>query len=377
MNEGAVLRVLNRQPPVHLDDVDWIDSSNAGLGPAPCAHMTPKATHIRHIEGPASWRSRALTTLLRVASHGRLRQDVDLAALRQRYEAFDARHAPVEPGMVREAVQCNGVAAEWVSVPESRPDRTLLYLHGGSFAFRFPNTHAAFAARMCRLLGARALVPDYRLAPEYPFPAAPDDCQTVYRWLLASGCPPHSLVVMGDSAGGCLALVTLTRARQAHDPQPACAVLLSPAVDCTFDSHSMSDNEGRDPMFRLSDLLVLRRQYVPSPYLYTHPEVSPLFADFDGLAPLLLQVGSNEMLRDEAIRTTNKAHAAGVDVELELWPDMPHVFQVAPFIPESGRALHHIADFVAARTGWVLANMDGAADATAQPQPVTGPAALP
>jgi acetyl esterase/lipase len=105
--------------------------------------------------------------------------------------------------------------------------------------------------------------------------------------------------------------------------------------------------------------------------------VSPLFADFDGLAPLLLQVGSNEMLRDEAIRTTNKAHAAGVDVELELWPDMPHVFQVAPFIPESGRALHHIADFVAARTGWVLANMDGAADPTAQPQPVTGPASLP
>ena len=309
--------------------------------------------------------------MLRVTSHERLRQDVDLLALRRRYEALDVRHAPVVPGMVREAVQCDGVAAEWISVAESRPDRTLLYLHGGSFAFRFPNIHAAFAARMCRILGARALVPDYRLVPEYPFPAAPDDCHNVYRWLLASGCPPDSLVVMGDSAGGCQALVTLTRARRAHDPQPACAVLLSPAVDCTLDSHSMVDNEGRDPLFRLSDLLVLRRHYVPSPHLYTHPEVSPLFADFDGLAPLLLQVGSKEMLRDEAIRTTHKAHAAGVDVELELWSDMPHVFQVAPFIPESNRALRHIATFVATRTGWSLTTAGTAARAMAKPQPVT------
>lgn len=333
--------------------------------------MNPIAAHIRLIEGPASWRSRALTVLLRVASHGRLRQDVDLLALRRRYEAFDARHAPAVPGMVREPVLCDGVAAEWISVPESRPDRTLLYLHGGSFAFRFPNTHAAFAARLCRLLGARALVPDYRLAPEHPFPAATDDCHTAYRWLLAHGCPPGNVVVMGDSAGGCLALVTLCRARQAPDPQPACAVLLSPAVDCTFDSHSMVDNEGRDPLFRLGDLLVLRRHYVPSPHLYTHPEVSPLFADFVGLAPLLLQVGSNEMLRDEAIRTAHKAHAAGVDVELELWPDMPHVFQVAPFLPESIRALHHIAAFVTTRTGWILPAVGTAARGTAQRQPVT------
>lgn len=342
-----------------------------GFEPFRYVHMNPNVTHIRHIEGPASWRSRALTSMLRVASRGRLRHDVDLLALRRRYEAFDARHAPLVPGMVRQAVQCNGVAAEWITVPESRPDRTLLYLHGGSFAFRFPNTHAAFAARICRILGARALVPDYRLVPEHTFPAAPDDCHTAYRWLLTSGYPPNSLVVMGDSAGGCLALVTLIRARQAHDPQPACTVLLSPAVDCTFDSHSMVDNEGRDPLFRLSDLLVLRRHYVPSPHLYTHPEVSPLFADFDGLSPLLLQVGSNEMLRDEAIRTTHKAHMAGVDVELELWPDMPHVFQIAPFIPESNRALRHIAAFVAARTGWILATGGTAARATAQLLPVT------
>jgi epsilon-lactone hydrolase len=316
--------------------------------------MRQTALRIHVIEGRGSWRSRALSTLLRVASRGRLRQDADLLALRQRYEALDARHAPAVPGMVREAVQCDGIGAQWISVPESRPDRTLLYLHGGSFAFRFPSTHAAFAARLCRLLGARALLPDYRLAPEHPFPAAPDDCHAAYRWLLGRGDSPDNVVLVGDSAGGCLALVTLHRARKANEPQPACAVLLSPAVDCTFDSHSMVDNEGRDPLFRLSDLLVLRRHYVPSPHLYTHPEVSPLFADFGGFAPLLLQAGSSEMLRDEAVRTAHKAHAAGVDVELELWPDAPHVFQVAPFLPESARALQHIAAFVAARTGWSL-----------------------
>lgn len=316
--------------------------------------MQTAATRIHVIEGPGSWRSRALNTLLRVAHSKRLRQDADLLALRRRYEALDARHAPVVPGMVREPVQCDSVAGEWISVPESRPDRTLLYLHGGSFAFRFPNTHAAFAARICRRLGARALLPDYRLVPEHPFPAAPDDCHSAYRWLLASGCSPGSLVLVGDSAGGCLALVTLHRARRAGEPQPACAVLLSPAVDCTLGSQSMVDNENRDPMLRLGDLLVLRRHYVPSPHLYTHPDVSPLFADFTGFAPLLLQAGSSELLRDEAVRTAHKAHAAGVDVELELWPDTPHAFQVAPFLPESVRALQHIAAFVTARTQWSL-----------------------
>ena len=132
--------------------------------------MKSSATRIHVLEGRGSWRSRALTTLLRVASPRRLRQDADLLALRRRYEALDARHAPAVPGMLREAVQCDGVAAEWISVPQSRPDRTLLYLHGGSFAFRFPNTHAAFVARICRLLGARALLPDYRLAPSIRFP---------------------------------------------------------------------------------------------------------------------------------------------------------------------------------------------------------------
>lgn len=134
--------------------------------------MKGRGPSVRVIAGRASWRSRALNTLLRVLSRRPLRQDADLASLRRRYEAIDARHVAVHLTVKREAIECNGVAAEWVSVPETRAGRIVLYLHGGSFAFRFPNTHAAFAARLCRRLGARALIPDYRLAPEHPYPAA-------------------------------------------------------------------------------------------------------------------------------------------------------------------------------------------------------------
>jgi monoterpene epsilon-lactone hydrolase len=345
--------------------------SNRRAAPRPYSRRAREARpvdgdepRIRVIEGRGSWRSRALIALLRLTSRGPLPLDADLAALRRRYETMDARHFPLDPAVRREPVRCNGVAAEWISVPESRPGRTLLYLHGGSFAFRFPNTHAAFAARLCRRLGTRALIPDYRLAPEHPFPAAPDDCHATWRWLLANGCDPADSVFAGDSAGGNLALVTLHRACRAGEPLPACAVLLSPAVDCTMTSPSMVENEDRDPLFQLRNLLVFRRHYVASPSLYTNPDVSPLFADFHGFPPLFLQAGLAEMLRDEALRTAQKAHAAGVDVELELWPGTVHAFQIASFLPEAGLAVDEIVRFVLARTRW-----ESPAGAGAPPRP--------
>lgn len=121
-------------------------------------------------------------------------------------------------------------------MPQSRPERNLFYLHGGSFSFQFPNAHADFAARLCRRLQARALIPDYRLAPEHPYVTAPDDCHAAYRWALNQGCVTPDMVLIGDSAGSNLALVTLGRARRALEALPACAVLLSPTVDCTLAS---------------------------------------------------------------------------------------------------------------------------------------------
>lgn len=283
-----------------------------------------------------------------------LRYDTDVASARRPYEQIDDRHVRLGLDVSRAAVDCNGVAAEWISVPETQPGRTLLMLHGGSFAFRFPKAYAALAARLCRRLGARALVPDYRLAPEHPFPAAPDDCQTAWRWLLGTGCHPAEVVMVGDSAGGNLVLVTLHRSVKAGDPLPACAMLLSPAVDCTLGSASMVDNEGRDPVIRLTNLLVLRHHYVPLPQWHMHPDVSPLFANFKGFPPLLLQASRGEMFCDDAVRVAHKAHADAVDVELELWPSTPHGFQIAAFLPEAAQALENMVRFVRARVGWQM-----------------------
>ena len=306
----------------------------------------------REIELRPSWRSHALNALLRLTMGSPLTNESDIVALRRRYEKLDARQFGVGRGFERTPVECGGVPGEWIVVPTTRIERVVLYLHGGSFAFRFPNAYAALAARLCRQLRARTLIPDYRLAPEFPFPAAPDDCHAAYRGLLAQGIDPKNIVLAGDSAGGNLALVTLHRARAAGEPLPGCVVLLSPAVDCTLRSPSMFTYDGQDPMIRLASLLVLRRHYVPSPHLYTHPEVSPLFADFGGFPPLFFQAGSTELLRDEATRAAEKANEAGVDVELELWPGAQHVFQIAGFLPEAALAINHIARFVRMRTGW-------------------------
>jgi len=314
--------------------------------------MRAETRYTHTIQRRPSWRAVALNALLRVTMRRRLAHDADVVALRRQYEKLDARQFRLGPPVVRAPVDCGAVPAEWVTVPETRPERIVLYLHGGSFAFRFPNAHATLAARLCRRLGARALIPDYRLAPEHPFPAAPDDCEATYRWLLHEGLAASDIVVAGDSAGANLALVTLQRARAAGLPLPACAVLLSPALDCTMSSPSMAAYDGRDPMLQLANLLVLRQYYVLSPHDYVNPEVSPLFADFRGFPPLFLQVGTEELLRDEAIRAAEKAHHAGVDVELELWPGAAHVFQIADFLPESTHAINNIARFVRLRTGW-------------------------
>ena len=314
------------------------------------AHRRP--SFHRDIEVKPSMRSYALKALLRLTLGKQLADDADVAALRRHYERLDARQFKVGPPVERTPTETGGVPGEWIAAPETLPERVILYLHGGSFAFRFPNAHASLAARLCRRLQARALIPDYRLAPEHPYPAAPDDCHAAYRGLLAEGVDPKNIVLAGDSAGGNLVLVTLCRVRAAGEPLPACGVMLSPALDCTMQSPSMTTFDGQDPMIRRASLLVLRRHYVPSRFPFTNPDISPMFADFRGLPPLLFQVGSTELLRDEAMRAANKAHAADVDVELELWPGAAHVFQLAEFLPEARLAVEHIARFVRVRAGW-------------------------
>src|SRR5260221_7364609 len=163
------------------------------------------------------WRRRWLNLFLRFTAKRMLAPGADLAVLRRKQVGLDVRFGRVDPVARRTPVAIDGVDGEWIDVPESRPERVLPYLHGGAFIFRFPNTHPALAARLCRRLGARALMVDYRLAPEHPYPAAPDDCHRAYRWLLAQGCDPRNIVIAGDSAGGNLTRGTLHRAKGARE----------------------------------------------------------------------------------------------------------------------------------------------------------------
>jgi acetyl esterase/lipase len=209
------------------------------------------------------------------------------------------------------------------------------------------------------------LLVDYRLAPEHPFPAGVDDCLAAYRWLLGQGVAAHNIVIAGDSAGANLTLATLLGAKAASVPPPACAFVISPPVDLTLGSPSFVANEHSDAVFRLATLVLLRGRYVAAERLLD-PLVSPLFGDLAGMPPLLLQAGTREMLRDDAVRFADRARSAGVQVDLELWHGMQHCFQLLEFLPESGRAIEAITRFVTHHAGW---SAQGALAPGLQPTP--------
>jgi acetyl esterase/lipase len=317
-------------------------SATAGFPLPACARLVDAAG--------GSWKRFLLHSSLRVTAKRMPVTGSNAPLMRRRQERFDRRFGKLDSAIRSTPVDAGGVAAEWIEVPESRADRVLLYFHGGAFIFRFPKVHTGLVGRWCRALGARALMVDYRLAPEHPFPAASDDCFAAYRWLLASGVRPQDIVMGGDSAGGNLALGTLHRIKTAGLPLPRCALLISPVVDFTLSSRSLVVNGRRDPMFTLRALTAMRGLYA-EPNEYLNPMVSPLFGNFGGLPPMLFQVGSEELLLDEAVRAAARAHAAGVDVELTIWNRMAHVFQALP-VPQAALANRQIVDFIERRTGW-------------------------
>jgi acetyl esterase/lipase len=201
------------------------------------------------------------------------------------------------------------------------------------------------ATKLSELTGMRVLLPDYRLAPEHPFPAAIDDCLAAYRWLLEQGCADRPLAVAGDSAGGSLTLVTLMRARDLMLPMPGCAVLLSPSTDLTLSAPSAKYNADADPMFASEAGDLLPPLYCPDQDR-ANPLVSPLFGSWNGLPPLLFHAGSTEMLLDDSVRAHDRARQAGVVAEIEVWREMPHVFHVFGWLPEANLALHQVAAYI-------------------------------
>jgi len=296
-----------------------------------------------------SLRARLLNAFLRVTTKSMWKPDLDIVKVRSHAAKMDARIARKPLPVAVEDVEIAGVRATWIGERSLSERGTLLYLHGGAWSIHLPGVYRKFATILSSLTGMRVLLPDYRLAPEHPFPAGVDDCLAVYRWLIDRGYASRPLVVAGDSAGGSLTLVTLMRARDAMLPMPDCAVLLSPSTDLAVSGPSWSYNAEADPIFSPAAKDLLRPLYCPGQDV-ANPLLSPLFGNWAGLPPLLFHAGSTEVLLDDSVRAQDRASQAGVTAEIEVWRNMCHVFQVFSWLPESKAAMRKIAGFIAART---------------------------
>ncbi len=268
--------------------------------------------------------------------------------LRQRMDQMTGI-LPLAEDMQLEAIQVAGVPCEWTSVPGVRDDQVLLYLHGGGYAIGSVSTHRGLVTNLSRAGGLRCLSVDYRLAPEHPHPAAVDDATAAYRFLLEQGHAPERLAIAGDSAGGGLTAATLLALRDAGDPLPGAAVLISPWTDMEATGDSMHTNAEVDPMVERDGLERMAQAYLAGQDPRA-PLASPLHARLDGLPPLLIQVGTAETLLDDSTRFAERAKSAGVEVTLEEWEDMIHVFQAfSPLLPEADRAIERIGGWLRER----------------------------
>ena len=270
------------------------------------------------------------------------------AERRAQYERAE-KVFPTPPDVKVERVNAPVAPAEWLRPPSAEPGRVVLYLHGGGYVIGSPRSHRHLAAAIASAAGASALLLDYRLAPEHPYPAAVDDATAAYRWLLDQAIAPARIVIAGDSAGGGLTVATLLALREAGVPLPAGGVCISPWVDLTCGGASYATKAAADPIVRRDGVEQMARAYLGATPPRT-PLASPLFADLRGLPPLLIHVGSDEVLLDDAVQLAERSRAAGVDTSLEVYERMIHVWHwFLPMLDEAQTAVDAIGRFVRTR----------------------------
>jgi acetyl esterase/lipase len=253
---------------------------------------------------------------------------------------------PTAKGVEIERVNINGLPAAWIRPVDAAKEKVILHLHGGGYVTGSIDSHLMMCIPMAKALQRTMLLPEYRLAPEHPFPAALDDALKAYRWLLSQGIEPKDIVISGDSAGGGLALATALSLRDTHEPLPAALICMSPWADLTNAGKSHTTRAKSEPVLRTDVLNVWARYYTAEANL-TNPLVSPVHANLRGFPPLLIQVGSEEVLLDDSVTLAEKAKADGVDVTLKVWDGLWHVWPaLGDLIPESRAAFNEMNEFL-------------------------------
>jgi monoterpene epsilon-lactone hydrolase len=275
--------------------------------------------------------------------------DGDLLTMRKMMSRAPAYPEPAD--ITWRPVDASGVPSEWVIPDDCVAGRAVVYLHGGGYATGTLDSARPLFSHLARATRASLLAVDYRLAPEHPFPAAVDDAVTAYRFAISCGHAPDAIALCGDSSGGGLALATLIALRDLGDPMPGTTICMSPWTDLTLSGTSLVVNRDADPMVSATTLALMADAYLGEVDRRS-PTASPLFADLRGLPPLLLQVGSSELLLDDATRFAERAEAADVDVTLEIWDDVFHVWHsFADLLPEARDAIARIGTYVDQRLG--------------------------
>jgi acetyl esterase/lipase len=299
------------------------------------------------IKHKVSFSAGLLILILRFFLRPRIKAGLPVKKVRKRLETVDRWAGYFSQRFIIRKHPLGELPGYWVRVPGSIDDRILLHLHGGGFCFSTPMLHSSMIARWLSTINAVGVLPEYRLAPENPYPAAVEDCLMSYQALLDQGYFHENIVLSGDSAGGTLALVLLQMAKQRGLPLPSCSILLSPGTDATIQRGSRLANSSRDPVGCLSYLQEIVQLYVSKTKIdLRDPGISPLYGKFAGLPPLLIMVGSTEILLDDSVFVARRAHSAGVNVTLQLWKNMPHVFPGMQFLPESHMAQIEISEFI-------------------------------
>jgi len=287
-----------------------------------------------------------------------------LEELRRHYDFLSAQFGPVPDDTVVERARLGQIKGEWLHVPETQPQRLLLYLHGGGYISGSPETHRPLVAKLCKATGAAALVVNYRLGPEFPYPAALRDAVDAYRFLIGNGFAANSIVFAGDGSGGGLAFASLIAVRNAGLAMPAACVAMSPWVDLTLSGWSILENAREDNFLNWEILFASARHYLQKAKpadMYA----SPVYGAFHDLPPIMVHAGSKEILRDDASKIGELAAAAAIPVSVEVYDGMHHVFQAHPNAPEAKVSLARMGQFVRTHTptnARIRAVATGAAD---------------